>query len=482
VNGGLALAGLDATTFLLCAAFITYVLVILVPYMRHRRAAPGDETGFEWHFIVPCLNEEAVVDTTVRRLADRFPTAQLWCVDDGSSDATPILLGNAERELANVHVVTRRYPEARQGKGPALNAGWAAIRAWLPDDADTERVLVGVIDADGDLDADCPAAISGAKFFGNSKVGAVQIRVRVAPAAVTEGRVGRALCRLQDVEFGGVIAAMQLLRRYLGSVGMGGNGQFTRMSTLDRIARDHGSPWHGALLEDFELGLHVLLTGGRTEYCHDTAVTQEGLPTVRQLVRQRSRWAQGCMQCFRYLLPVLASEDISLGGALEITYFLFMPWLNLVGGVLYVASGCVLAWYAFIGSGGLGQWWASGAWGVVPLFLFFGLGPLVLWGPVYRAAVDRSLTRRRALLLGLAHWPYIYIHHAATWVALGRVVRARHDWVKTDRRAPAWADVFGTDAARVPASFVLTSARPRTRRVDIAGRLVLVHSNGSGRN
>ena len=178
--------------------------------------------------------------------------------------------------------------------------------------------------------------VAGTPYFGDGRVGAVQVQVRVAGASARAGgeptRFSRLLVRLQDMEFTSVIAAMQTLRRHLGSVGMGGNGQFTRLAVLDRIAAEHGTPWHGALLEDFELGLHVLLGGSRTEYCHDTWVVQEGLPSLRLLIRQRSRWAQGSMQCIRYLGAVLRSPRISTGAALEIAYFLFMPWLQLVGG------------------------------------------------------------------------------------------------------------------------------------------------------
>ena len=71
---------------------------------------------------------------------------------------------------------------------------------------------------------------------------------------------------MQDLEFRTTIAAMQMLRIRTGSVGMGGNGQFTRMSVLDDIGTQHGLPWHDALLEDYELGLRALLSGHQNRY------------------------------------------------------------------------------------------------------------------------------------------------------------------------------------------------------------------------
>ncbi len=437
--------------FLLCVFFIGYVVLIVVPFLRRKPATPGDGRAFLWHFIVPCLDEGAVIGPTVQRLVDDFPGCHVWCVDDGSTDTTATVLAQLAARCDKVHVVTRQWPDARQGKGQALNAGWRELRRWRPLEVDPSDMIVGVVDADGCLDKRCLDVIAGSSFFGDPAVGAVQVQVRVlgVSAQSRHRRFARLLVRLQDVEFAGVIAAMQSLRRHLGSVGMGGNGQFTRLSVLETITDQHGTPWHGALLEDFELGLHVLLVGSRTEYCHDTWVAQEGLPTLRGLVRQRSRWAQGSMQCSRYFKQVLGSPHIGNAGALEIGYFLLLPWLQLVGGVIYAFSAAVLIWYASTTAGGPGAWLSTEGWGLLPLFLLFGLAPLIVWGPVYRTTAAPDLSRRRALLIGLANWPYSYIHHVATWVALARVLRARDDWLKTEREATPDDDPV-TVGARVP--------------------------------
>ena len=441
--GELLLAGANAGAFLVCAAFLAYVVLILTPYLRRRGDAAGHSGDFSWHLVVPCRDEEAVIEATVRRLVANHPAARVWCIDDASVDATPAILASLAHELSQVRVVTRTPPEARTGKGPALNAGFAAIVASLRPGTDPSQAIVGVIDADGWLDPRCLDVIAGPKLFGDATVGAVQVQVRMldhVPELDHRGpkhsRRGRLLVRMQDLEFSGPIAAMQLLRRHLGSVGMGGNGQFTRLSALYRVSRDHGTPWHGALLEDLELGLHVLLTGGRTQYCHDTWVAQEGLPTIGRLVRQRTRWAQGSMQCIRYLWPILTSPRISTAAAVEIAYFLLQPWLQLLGGILYAICGAVLV-------AGLAQSVSDPVtllnptnFSVLVLFLLFGMGPLVVWGPVYRLRVDRRTTRRRAVMLGLANTLYLYVNHVAVWSALWRMVRSKHDWAKTQRNVP----------------------------------------------
>lgn len=430
---GFLLALLNTVAFILCVGFLAYVVLIIVPFLRHRPSPGGDPRDHDWHLLVPCRNEEQVIAETITGLRRSFPAAHIWCIDDASTDGTAAVLAQLSRRHARLHVVTRRLPDAARGKGPALNAGWAALAASLPAETDLDRVLVGVLDADARLDPRAASIISGSSWFADPSVGAVQIRVRVK-----DNRLGprlpagsRLLVRLQDLEFSGPIAAMQMLRRRSGSVGMGGNGQFTRLSVLNRISAGAGTPWHGALLEDFELGLHVLLAGSRTEYCHDTWVVQDGLTHLRTLLRQRSRWAQGSMQCFAYLRAILRCPSIPTTGAVELTYFLLLPWMQLVGSIVYALAVGVMGYYALAEPGGLSAWWNAGAWGVVPLFILFGVVPFLIWGFIYRRHNEPGISRRTALGLGLANWVYGYLQQVASWWAFVRMVRHRHDWKKT---------------------------------------------------
>jgi cellulose synthase/poly-beta-1,6-N-acetylglucosamine synthase-like glycosyltransferase len=437
------LANVDTLAIVLCVIFLAYVLAILMPYLRRGRAQPGDASRFHWHVIIPCLNEAAVVERSVRRLRADHPCVHVWCVDDDSHDGTAEILTDLAASDPYVHAVMRRAPHARQGKGAALNAAWIAIANWcgevLPDTSPAD-VIVGVIDADGRLAPDALAMLSGPAAFGAGEIGAVQIQVRMinrgldrddADDPAAGSWFGRLLVELQDLEFRTVIAAMQYLRHGLGSAGMGGNGQFTRLATLDAIAGYDGMPWHGALLEDFELGLHVLMTGARTAYCDDTWVAQEGLPTVPTLIRQRARWAQGGMQCWRYLRPVLRSRDLSTPAALEICYFLLIPWTQLLGTVVYSLATVEMLSYVFASAGPV-HWAAAGGWGLAPLVAVFGVAPLAVWGVIYRLRCE-PISRRRAVGLGLAYWAYTYLMIASVWRAFFRLLFGRSAWAKTQR-------------------------------------------------
>ncbi len=449
----LFLALLNAAAFILCVLFLAYVVSVLPTFLRHREVRLGDRDDFHWHILIPCLNEEKVIVDTVEHLVDTFPEAQIWCVDDNSDDSTPQLLDWLTLRHQNVHVVSRRPPNARQGKGAALNAAWKSILEGLSPDVDHDKVIIGVVDGDGRLESFCPDVIAGPTMFGDPQVGAVQIQVRITEDVdglvatdidrLARGRgrdggqakVGRdpLLVHLQDLEFAGPIAAMQFFRRRTGSVAMGGNGQFTRLSTLNVVAANHGGPWHGALLEDFELGLHVLLSGYRSEYCHDTFVAQSGLTEIKPLIRQRTRWSQGNIQCLRYLWKVLNNKHIPLSGALEIAHYLYVPFSQILGSIVFPLSAVVLAGFALSEPEGTDAWLLKGAWGLIPLVLVFGVLPHAMWGLYYRSHCARMVTRKQALLMALFNVGYGYLLQICAWKALIRVLRGRHDWAKTKR-------------------------------------------------
>jgi 1,2-diacylglycerol 3-beta-glucosyltransferase len=432
-----SLAILNTAAFLLCVYFCAYVLSILIIHLRTRRASGSDYTSYDWHIVIPCRNEASVIAGSLHRLLRDLPDVTVWCVDDGSDDGTDAVLHSFTAD-PRVRVVSRRLPDAAQGKGAALNAAWEAIARHLPADAVLERTIVGVLDADSYLDPRCRSALVGPRYFGAAEVAAVQVEVRMiqcARPAGESGRWARLLVRLQDMEFRAPIAAMQSLRRYTASVAMGGNGQFTRVSLLRQLATEHGTPWHGALLEDFELGLHILLQGGRTEYCAETWVAQEALTRIRPLIRQRTRWAQGSMQCGRYLAAVLHSRRISNSATLEIAHFLAAPWFQLLGTPIYLGCLVVLGWYVAHTPGGITAWWAGGGWGVPPLIALFGVLPFAVWGLVYRNRCEPHLSVAAALGLGVGHWLYSYVQSVAVWIAFARMLTSRSEWQKTARGA-----------------------------------------------
>lgn len=433
----------QALALTMSVAFLTYVCLIVVPYLRHRPAEPGDASAFDWHFLVPCRDEEAVIGDTVQYLLSSFPSARVWVIDDASTDGTASVV--ASFDDPRVHLVRRALPEARTGKGDALNAAYRALMATEP--TDLMRTIAVVVDADGRPAPNCLTVCAADHLFGNEAVGAVQIDVWMSNRGelpANGSRFGAGLVRMQDLEFRTAIAAIQTSRGITGTISMGGNGQFTRLAALESIA-DASGPWRGALLEDFELGVHLLTEGWRTGFTRDTHVAQEGLYSLRRFLWQRTRWGQGTMQCAQYVRRIWDSRYLTTLGAAEMLYYLAQPWLQLLGTLVYPIPFLLLGFRAASNPTEVWTWFSGGAWLLFAVYGSFGLLPFLVWGPIYRAKCEPSVSALRGIGYGFAYALYIYTFYITSWRALYRLVRKRNGWTKTRRNTEEHTGVVALD-------------------------------------
>ncbi|MBO1414918.1 glycosyltransferase [Streptomyces sp. FH025] len=431
-------------SFVLGVSFLAYVAVIVRNFLRARPDAPGDPTGFSWHFFIPCRDEEAVIGTTLDYLARHFPDARLWVIDDHSEDRTAEVVRARIDAGRPVHLVSRRLPQARTGKGDALNAAYRALQAWLPEDIDADRVVVTVLDADGRPSPGMLDTFAGESFFGDPAIGAVQVEVRMSNRDVAvplpgrgrlANRFARLLARMQDIEFRGPISAIQITRRYTGTVNVGGNGQANRLSALRSIEQGDGEPWGKALLEDFELGLRMMLAGWRNGYTTTAWVDQEALWNVRQLITQRVRWAQGAMQCAPYLRRIWGSRQFTTMGFLEVLYFMVQPWLQVIGLVVYTVPIAAFAYNLAVYPEFVLSFLRQGGAPLLALYLLVGVAEFAVWGPVYRRRSEPGTSRRAALGYGLALAVYAATTYIVAVRAFWRIVRRKGSWHKTARTA-----------------------------------------------
>jgi 1,2-diacylglycerol 3-beta-glucosyltransferase len=408
-------------------ALVLYTARDSVEAGRHRRSRAGSPTGHEpevFWIVVPCLNEERVVGQTVRNaLALQGPLgtrARVLVVDDGSDDGTPTVI--AAVEDPNLHVLSRTLPNARKGKGEALNAAFRYIRDQTAADGDDPaRVAVGVIDGDGRGSGNMLVKVSEA--MRDAEVGGVQCRVRIHNR-------DRLLPAMQDLEFACIANASQLMRNSLGTVGLGGNGQFVRLSALNLLG---DAPWSSCLVEDLELGLRLHLAGVRIRYTSRASVTQQGLVDVRRLLRQRTRWAQGNLQCIRYVTKLYKAPHISNAAMIEMLYYLLAPWFNAFGTVAMVAVTGYSLWHIGHGSA-VDAWYGLPA--TVGVWLAAMVAPFLTWGVLHRLQLrDEKLSR--CLLAGLCYPAFLLLGLLSTYRAIGRQMARRNAWAKTERLAEA---------------------------------------------
>ncbi|MFI7596647.1 glycosyltransferase [Actinoplanes sp. NPDC049681] len=403
-----------------------------VRYMAsHRQAVVtrslerGDGTPEHFWIIVPALNEEVVVANTVNAalsLGGHGGTlARVLVVDDGSDDRTPEVL--AAIDHPRLTVMRRELPEARKGKGEALNAAYRYIAQRTAEDGvNPDRVVIGIIDGDGQGSPNILLEVS--RMMRDPRIGAVQVQVRIRNRHKLLGAV-------QDLEFGAIVNACQSLRDTIDTVGLGGNGQFTRLSALLALG---DAPWSACLVEDLELGLRMHLDGVGIRYTSRASVTQQAVVDLRRLTRQRTRWAQGNLQCARYLRRLARSERIGITALLEMFHYLVSPWLNalvtvgLVGGVSVAVVGLVTghpvpylrSWTDLATTGEV--------WFAVTFF------PGFIWALVHRYRLrDEELTR---LLTAAAAYPiFLLLGLVATYRAIVRQARGQQSWAKTERLA-----------------------------------------------
>jgi len=413
-------------SYLMAGVAIYYFTLFALSLRLFRPHARANDYAPFIALIVPAHNEEHVIDQTLASLT-RLSYAHyvVLVMDDGSTDATAAR-ARAFEKTGRVVVVHRPPELAGQGKGLVLNHAFDIVNEWVAEGdprlggRGPEDIVLGVMDADGVLEPDGLAAV--APLFGEPHVGGVQMGVRIAN--VDQGL----LPRCQDMEFVGFSHLAQAARDRIGSVGLGGNGQFTRLSALLDIGR---RPWSTCLTEDLDLGLSLTRIGWRIRFCHSAWVAQQGVTTLRAWLRQRTRWAQGHYQCWTHFPRLLASRRAPLLARLDLSiYLLFVTF------VMFVTANLVLTV-----AGAAGWVWLSNdfLWflpvGLTRNLVFevLGVGPVAIFLIRYQQYSRRPLRWWEIPAFGAAFALYAYLWAIATLCAWGRMLLGRSGWVKTPR-------------------------------------------------
>jgi cellulose synthase/poly-beta-1,6-N-acetylglucosamine synthase-like glycosyltransferase len=394
-----------------------YLLMTLLLSRRRPASDASDQPPQLVVFVVPARNEELVIRGTVDSLlALEGADLRVLVMDDGSTDGTAAIVETYDDP--RLELMCRSAAEAGQGKGAVLNAAYAHIAAMAARGGfDRDGVVVAIVDADGQLPAGALGAVM--PLFADPRVGGVQVQVRI------RNRRNAWLARCQDYEFLTFSSLVQSAREHLGSVGLGGNGQFTRLAALDSLAP---RPWSDCLTEDLDLGLKLTMNGWRNRFTASTFVAQQGLVDVRRVTRQRTRWMQGHLQCWRHI-PSLLRSDLPNRTALDLVWYLLAPGVTLL---LSVVFGLPLLVF---GAGSLVHLLRGGdiSLGLGALILYaVSFGPSWLMTLIYRRQTgDLGWWRTAALVHLLA--AYNFVLYVATWRAVGRAVTGRRNWTKTDR-------------------------------------------------
>jgi 1,2-diacylglycerol 3-beta-glucosyltransferase len=416
-------------------------------------ALPDEADRFAWVFFVPALNEELTIRDSVARLL-ALPVAQrhVIVIDDASDDRTAELLG--EIDHPDLVVLSRTPPEARRGKAAALNYAYRALGRVLGA-VDRSAVIVVIVDADGRLHPAAPRYV--AAQFADRSVGGVQSLVRIYNKR-------RWLTWCQDVEFSVYGHLFQAGRNHWGTAGMGGNGQFNRLSALDDLADSIG-PWRDRLTEDQDLGLRLSIKGWKGRQELRAAVDQQGPVRVGALFRQRTRWSQGNLQALSLTRDLLGAP-LPAAARVELLVYLLMPLWQAIVGVCLVAAIVLAAL-------GRAHLWYGG-----PTSYLVFVYVLALGGTVLGCVASRRSGGIRGWVSGFLIGHVYALYSWLIWPVLARSIARqlthRQNWSKTAREP--LAETFETPAAVLP---LARAAREADETIDgetQAERAVLARS------
>jgi cellulose synthase/poly-beta-1,6-N-acetylglucosamine synthase-like glycosyltransferase len=403
-------------------AVILSLLYVVHLFALSRRRRPDQLPAPEllFVFVIPCLNEERVIGGTLDSLLALGDDHVVLVVDDASDDTTGEIVRSYDPR--RVQLLRRELPAARRGKGDALNAAYRYLRSSeLIAGCPREQVVISVFDADGRIAPEALTAVGSQ--FRDPRSGAVQIGVEMRNADTN------LLARLQDMEFTVFTEIFQRARARLGSVGLGGNGQFVRLLALESLGDE---PWSECLTEDLDLGVRLLVGGWKNHYCPTASVNQQAVTSLPRWLRQRARWFQGHLQCWR-LLPMIIRSPLPMRSVADMVWYLTLPAAVLItpiaGLPVIAATLTVLA----VAPGDVVRL-ALADHGLVLLSVY-----VLSFGQSYLCAYVYWIRGRvgvgRALLLAHVFEAYSHLWLIAGWWAVWNVLRRRRSWAKTDRLA-----------------------------------------------
>jgi 1,2-diacylglycerol 3-beta-glucosyltransferase len=349
-----------------------------------------------------------IADSVERLLSLPVAKRRVIVIDDGSDDRTGEIL--AAIDHPDLFVLSRRAPNARQGKAAALNYAYRS----LADYEDRAGTIVVIVDADGRLHAEAPHF--AAAHFADPAVGGMQSLVRIYNRR-------HLLTWLQDVEFGVYGHLFQAGRDHWGTAGMGGNGQFNRLAALDDVADTEG-PWRDKLTEDQDLGLRLMAAGWEGRQDLRASVDQQGLSKLRPLFRQRTRWSQGNLQAIALRGEVLRAP-VGRAARIEQLAYLLMPfWQGIIG--LGLVGGLVV-WLT-----GVAEFWGSGPLWQLGFFYLLAYGGTVM-GCIAARSESGPLGWLRGFLIAQVYTPYTWFLWPVLLRSIARQLSDRGEWAKTER-------------------------------------------------
>ena len=248
-------------------------LGLLAAARDRRRERPAIDPATFVSVLIPAFNEERVIERSVAQvLASQNVVVEVIVIDDGSKDSTSQVIERAFGGNSRVRLLTLE----NGGKARALNQGLALARS----------EIVIALDADTQFEPDTIARL--ARWF------AADERLAAVAGNAKVGNRVNIVTKWQALEY---ITAQNLERRALARLGAmtvvpGAVGAWRKGAILEV-----GGYPPDTLAEDQDLTIAVQRAGWNVAYDQSAIAWTEAPQTLKQLARQRFRWAYGTIQC-----------------------------------------------------------------------------------------------------------------------------------------------------------------------------------------
>ncbi len=271
--------------------------------------------------LVAARDEENVIERLVERLFNLdYPINKLniYVIDDGSSDRTPLILERLSKEFDKLKIITRSA-NAGGGKSGALNYALKFTHGeWLL-----------ILDADAQLKNDTLPRLF--RFVYEGSWSAVQLRKSV----INVSKNFLTTCQSMEMAMDAIFQYGRL--SVAGVSELRGNGQLIKKAVLLKC----GSFNEDTVTDDLDLSLRLLLSKAKIGILWDPPVMEEAVENISALFSQRQRWAEGGLQRFFDYGEQLFSKKIELIQKFDLTFFFILqyalPIISLLDLILSVA-------------------------------------------------------------------------------------------------------------------------------------------------
>jgi 1,2-diacylglycerol 3-beta-glucosyltransferase len=308
---------------LIIVAMTTHSAWLLLAQSRWRKRGtsmlapiPFDKTAVQttpgrvWQpsvdIFISAKNESRVIESCVRKMFQvDYPDYMVWIIDDNSTDSMPQILEKLQSEFPRLRV--HRKTGTCPGKSAALNEALALSKG----------EVVAVFDADAYIAPDFFQRVL--PVLEPEGIGAIQAQKRIY-----EHQTGF-LVNCQASEYA-LDTYFQMGRDLIGgAVELRGNGELIKRTALI----DVGGWNNKAITDDLDLTMRLLISNWDVRFCPEAFVWEEGVTTLKSLIRQRCRWAEGSIRRYLdYIFPLNSPRRLSFTeriDTLAFTVFFSVP-------------------------------------------------------------------------------------------------------------------------------------------------------------